>query len=189
MDWKKYNPPEEVRQILLANPHVTLISTVQELVDLSVGGPSGDSIDVTYDVPGYGRVVEASVARVRNGISANFTTPYMRRRDPDALVVGDERPTDKQTFQQRFGYEFSILRARSFEWLTKTPLVMYAFISGKEGMGVDSLVLAPANAGFFAFGLALLQGIISYDEIPKHFNPKAVLYVCPPFRYTDLGGK
>jgi hypothetical protein len=189
MDWKKYNPPEEVRQILKANPRVTLISTVQELTDLAVGGPSCDSFEVMYDVPGFGRVIEASVARVRNGISANFTTPYMRRRDPDALVVGDNRPTDKQTFQQRFGYDFSILRDRSFEWLTKIPLVMYGFISGKEGMGVDSLVLAPANAGFFAFGLALLQGIIPYDEIPKHFNPKAVLYVCPPFRYTDLGGK
>ena len=189
MDWKKYNPPEEVCQILNANKRVTLISTTQELTDLAVGGASSDSFEVTYDVPGFGRVIEASVARVRNGISANYTTPYMRRRDPDALVVGDNRPTDKETFSQRFGYEFSTLRDKTFEWLKKTPLIMYAFISGKEGMGVDSLVIAPANAGFFAFGLALLQGIIPYDEIPKHFAPKAVLYVAPPFRYTDFGGK
>jgi hypothetical protein len=75
MDWKKYNPPEEVRQILAANHNVTIISTSQELTDLAVGGPASDSFEVTYDVPGFGRVVEAIVARVRNGISANYTTP------------------------------------------------------------------------------------------------------------------
>jgi hypothetical protein len=40
-----------------------------------------------YDIPNRGKVVEALVCRVRNGISANYTEPYMRRRDPDCMVI------------------------------------------------------------------------------------------------------
>jgi hypothetical protein len=58
-----------------------------------------------------------------------------------------------------------------------------------EGTGTDAVVIAPANAGFFALGLALLQGLLGPDEIPEDFNPKAVIYVAPPFRHTHLEGK
>ena len=41
-------------------------------------------------MPGKGRVVEAVACRVKNGISANYLEPYMRRRDPDCMVIADD---------------------------------------------------------------------------------------------------
>jgi hypothetical protein len=82
---------------------LTIASTTNELIDLACGGPKSDYFEVAYDVPGKGRFVEATVARVRNGVAANYTEPYMRRRDPDCMVIGDGLPTDKESFQQRFG--------------------------------------------------------------------------------------
>jgi hypothetical protein len=37
---------------------------------------------------------------------------------------------------------------------------VFPFIAGAAGKGIDAVVVAPANAGFFALGLALLQGIL-----------------------------
>ncbi|NPV85648.1 MAG: DUF4914 family protein [Anaerolineae bacterium] len=189
MDWKRYNPPEDVKKLLEENPKVTIVSSSNELMEMACGGKRHDTFDVFYEVPGFGKVVEATVARVRNGISVNYTTSYMRRRDPDALIVGDNLPTDKPTFREVYGYDFSVMRAKTFDWLKKHPLIMYGFTAGRRDIGLDALVIVPANAGFFAFGLALLQGIIAYKDIPEDFHPKAVVYVAPTFRYTDFGGK
>ncbi|GBE76813.1 hypothetical protein myaer87_40400 [Microcystis aeruginosa NIES-87] len=51
------------------------------------------------------------------------------------------------------------------------------------------MVVAPANAGFFALGLSLLQGIDDPSEIGSDFLPGAVLYVAPPFRHQVFQGK
>src|SRR5512145_190565 len=99
--WRKLNPAPDVAEILAAAPSVVVPGTLAELLDLSVGGAGRDSFEVAYDVPGKGRVVEATVARVRNGISANYPEPYMRRRDPDCMVVADGLPTDKERFAER----------------------------------------------------------------------------------------
>lgn len=189
MNWKIFNPPSEVERIFAACKNLTVVNSTNELIDLSCGGSGKSHFEVSYDVPGFGKVVEAEVSRVRNGVSVNFTTAYMRRRDPDALVVGDDFPTDKQTFKERFGYDFSSLKKKTLDWLVKQPLIVYGFVAGKKGTGVDAICIAPANSGFFAFCLALLQGIIPYEEIPGDFQPECVIYVAPTFRYTDLGGK
>lgn len=42
---------------------------------------------------------------------------------------------------------------------------------------------------FFAAGLADLQGFIPEDEIPETFEPKAIIYLAPPFRHTHFDGK
>jgi predicted small integral membrane protein len=42
-------------------------------------------------------------------------------------------------------------------------------------MGVEAMVIAPANAAFFAFGLALLQGIIPREELTPAFAPRATI--------------
>jgi hypothetical protein len=55
--------------------------------------------------------------------------------------------------------------------------------------GLPSMAVCPANAGFFAFGLALLQGIVPPDELDETFHPGAVIYVAPPFRHTHFDGK
>ncbi|MBE0541217.1 MAG: DUF4914 family protein [Verrucomicrobia bacterium] len=189
LNWQKYHPPVEAADILTHCKRLTIASTTDELIDLACGGPKSNYFEVAYDVPGKGRVVEATVARVRNGVAANYPDPYMRRRDPDCMVVGDGLPTDKESFQQRFGADFAPLRQQTFDWLKGQELAMFGFVAGGAGLGMDALVIAPGNAGFFALGLAMLQGIIPADEIPASFMPRAIIYVAPVFRHTHCNGK
>ena len=189
-DWQRYEPPPEAVAILAGCPQLTVVSTVEELVAGACGGePGSNYYEVAYEVPGKGRVVEAKVARVRNGISANYTEGYMRRRDPDCMLIADSLPTDKPTYLERFGVEFAGVRNETLNWLKQQPLVVFGFTAGQSDIGLDSLVIAPANAGFFALGLALLQGIIPYAEISADFRPKCVIYVAPPFRHTHFNGR
>lgn len=188
-DWYKYNPPAEAAEILTQCKKLIIASTTTELIDLACGGSKSNYYEVAYDVPGKGRVLEATVARARNGIVANYVEPYMRRRDPDCMVIGDGFPTDKESFRERFGTEFGPLREQTFEWLKTQELAMFGFVAGGEGLGIDAMVIAPANAGFFALGLAMLQGIIPMDELPESFVPRAIIYVAPVFRHTHCGGK
>jgi len=163
---------------------------VADLIKLATRnvGPDGYH-HVAYDVPGKGMVDEVLVCKVKNGISANYLETYMRRRDPDCMVIGDNRPTNKPTFAERYGKPFDDLRKETFEWLMTQELACFPFIAGMPGKGKDALAICPANAGFFALGLAMLQGIIPADELPADFEPKAIVYVAPPFRHTHLEGK
>lgn len=187
--WQVLNPPEELREIFTGCPSVCVASTVQELVDLACGGKGHQSFETAYDLPDGRRVVEAVTVRVRNGVATNYMEPYMRRRDPDCMVIGDTLPTDKETFRQRFGTDFEPLRQEALRWLKTQDLATYGFVAGKMGMGLDAIVVAPANAGFFALGLALLQGIIAVQEIPTGFAPRAIVYVAPVFRHTHFAGR
>jgi hypothetical protein len=159
------------------------------LIDLACGGVGSNHYEVAYDVPDNGTVVEAIVARVRNGVSANYPEPYMRRRDPNCMVIADDKPTDKPTYWERFGEDFDEMREATFDWLKDQSLAMFGYVAGQEGMGMDAVVIAPANAGFFALGLALLQGVIPESEIPEDFEPRAIIYVAPIFRHTHYDGK
>ncbi len=188
-DWKRYNPPKELAAILKANPDVTVISTTDELLERACGAPNSKTFEVSYDVPGLSKIIDASVVRVRNGIAANYPSAYMRRRDPDAMLIGDDGPTDHMRFEEVYQYPFAELRQRTFDWLSENPLIIYAYVTGKKGLGQDALVVAPANAAFFGFGMALLQGITAYEDVGKDFKPASVIYVAPTFRYTDLDGK
>lgn len=187
--WQKLNPPEEIAEIFRSAPKVVVASTLDELFALSTGTPDNSFYEVAYDVPGKGQTVEATVARVRNGIAVNYVEPYMRRRDPDSLVVGDGDATDKLTYKQIYGEEFDPVRASALEWLKGQELAVFAFTAGQPGMGVDALAIAPLNAGFFALALAMLQGITPVEELDAGFQPKAVLFVAPPFRHTHFKGK
>ncbi len=184
-----YPLPAEARDILENARSVTVANTVDDLLALAVrdAGPDGWH-PVAYDVNGES-VLEARACRVKNGIAANYIEPYMRRRDPNCMVIGDDRPTDKPTFKERFGKSFEDMRTETFAWMKTQHLAMFAFRAGMPGTGTDAIVIAPANAGFFALGLALLQGLLHTDEIPEGFDPKAVIYVAPPFRHTHLDGK
>lgn len=181
--------PPELAAILAACPGYALARNVDELVKLAVRDARHGWHTVTYDVPGRGPVDEAKVCRVRNGIAANYLDPYMRRRDPDCMVIGDDRPTDKPTYRQRFGTDFDPVREETFAWLKTQRLAVFPFIAGLPGKGMHAVVVAPDNAGFFALGLALLQGILAPDEVPADFNPHAVIYVAPPFRHTHFDGR
>ncbi len=189
MDWERYHLPVEAARIVKACPSLTIASTMDELINLACGGLGSNHFEVAYDVPELGETVEAIVARVRNGVSVNYPEPYMRRRDPDCLVVADDGPTDKSTYWERYGEDFGGVREATFAWLAARPLVMFGYVAGQPGMGMDSVAIAPANAGFFALSLALLQGIIPEDDIPENFMPRSIIYVAPPFRHTHYDGR
>ena len=189
MPWTRFNLPDEARRIVSTAPSLTLARNVNELVELAVRDADHGWHEVSYDVPGRGKVVEARVCRTRNGVSANYLEPYMRRRDPGCMCIGDERPSNKQRFHDRFGMPFDEVRQETFDWLCQQDLALFSFIAGVQGQGIDAVVICPANAGFFAMGLALLQGMLDYETIRKDFNPQAVIYVAPPFRHTHFDGK
>ena len=81
------------------------------------------------------------------------------------------------------------MRTESFTWLITQELAIFGFTAGEPGMGLDVFAIVPANAGFFALGLAMLQSIITYEQIPPSFRLKAVIYALPVFRHTHFAGK
>lgn len=184
-----FNVSREVAEVLESAPSVILAHTTADLIGLATRDAVHGWQTVGYDVPGRGRVEEVRVCRTRNGICANYTEPYMRRRDPDCMVIGDQRPTDKPTFLERYGKSFDPLREETFAWLKTQPLAVFPFYAGIKGKGTDAIVIAPDNAGFFALGLAMLQGIMASADLPEDFFPQAVIYVAPPFRHTHFEGK
>ncbi|MGL4513572.1 MAG: DUF4914 family protein [Lacipirellulaceae bacterium] len=192
-----------VMSVLEAAQHagrLHLAGSIDELVALSTPdaskglgqvGPDGKYV-VGYEVPGRGFVREAHVCRVRNGIAANYFDPYMRRRDPDCMVVGDDTATDKPTYEGRYGKPFGELREQTLAWLRTEPIACFFFRSGLPDEPLNAVAIAPANAGFFALGLAMLQGIVPLDEVRAAgaaYNHDAVLWVAPPFRHTHFDGK
>ncbi|MEX0887636.1 MAG: DUF4914 family protein [Phycisphaeraceae bacterium] len=188
-DRPKVKLPPEVDAILREARQVAYIGSIEELVALAVPEPDERGYHhVTYDVPGHGQVEEAFVCRVRNGIAANYTEPYMRRRDPDCMVIADDKPTNKPHFRDRFGREFAPLRDETFAWLKQQELACFFFHSGVDGKGLASVAICPANAGFFALGLGMLQGIVPLDQVHEDYEPRAFVYVAPPFRQTHFEG-
>lgn len=182
--------PNRLRDVLESCQGWTVARRIDDLVELATCDAVDGWHEVAYEVRGRGRVVEAKVCRVNNGIAANYMEPYMRRRDPDCMVIGDHRPTNKPLFSERFDRDFEEVRQETFAWLKTQQLALFPFFAGTAGHGyVDAVVVAPANAGFFALGLALLQGIVPVEELPEGFDPKAVIYVAPPFRHTHFDGK
>jgi hypothetical protein len=185
-----FDIPPEVADLVAKAPSVVIPNSLKDLEELAVRDADAEGYHyVSYEVPGKGSVTEAKACRVKNGIAANYMEPYMRRRDPDCMVIGDDRPTDKPTFKERFGESFDKLREESLEWLSGQPLAMFPFNAGIAGKGMDALVIAPDNAGFFALGLALLQGMIKPEDVPEDFSPKAIIYVAPPYRHTHFDGR
>jgi len=187
--WEIFNPPEELAQLLVQAPKVHCAGSTDELFSLITVQCELDRLTVAYNLPDGRRFEEAHVARVRNGIVVNYTEPYMRRRDPESMVIADEQPSDKPRFRERFGREFSELRQQTLAWLSQQELAVFAFRSGWQLLGADALAVAPANAAFFPLGLALLQGILPLDAIPADFSPELLIYVAPPFRHTFFNGK
>lgn len=181
--------PQEFENVIRKAPKVVVANSLDDLIAIATGDANSAYFEVAYDVPQNGRVVEATVSRVRNGIVANYSDPYMRRRDPDSLVVGDDLDTDQLTFKQIYGNDFEEVRTQSLEWLATQELAMFAFTAGQKEIGQSAIAIVPLNAGFFALGLAMLQGIQNFDEIKDIFEPKLFLLCVPPFRHTFFKGK
>ena len=168
--------PADVVATLEASPEVLVPRSRTQLIKLSLGDhveniDNGSSqFEVAYDVPGRGRVVEATVTRCRNGVAVNYTEPYMRRRDPDCMVVADEGPSEKPRFVDRFDTSFAPVRRDILAWLGTQELIALPFVSGSPEFGYDSLLIAPKNAAFFAAALADLQGMLPGVDIEDGFH-------------------
>ena len=184
----KMNLPEETKKILEGCRKIIIPESREHLLNISTDG-NKDYFEIYYEVKGKGPVLEGTVSKCKNGLAVNFPEPYMRRRESDCLVVSDNKETDKPRFFERYGYDFKELREETFEWLKLQDLIVMPFMSGGEEYGYSSLLVAPANAGFFATALADIQGFISANEIPEGFRPKAIVYLAPPFRHTHFNGK
>jgi hypothetical protein len=186
--FKKFVLPKELEEIL-ASKEVILAESREDLLDLATGRTEQKVYEVTYDTPGKGNVLEATVVKCKNGISVNYIEPYMRRRDPDCTVIADDKPTDKPRYKERFGVEFGGVRNETLKWLEgQEELIIVPFMAGGDD-GYEALLVAPGNAGFFAALLADLQGFIPRSKMPQVFKPRAIVYLAPPFRHTHFDGK
>ncbi len=181
--------PGEILSVITSSPRAIFFNSPQEIYEESLGGGDGNHFEVVYDVQGKGLYTEAVVNRVSNGILANYPEPYMRRRDPDTMLIGDTKPTDKKRFSDAYDYDFGELREETFEWLKGQELAVFLCFAGNYPVGSGGIVITPLNASFFAFGLALLQKLIPVDKLPEGFSIEAVVFVAPPFRHTHFSGK
>ncbi len=182
--------PEHVREILKSARSCRFIGERSSLLDIALGNPTNTKYEVGYEVDGK-FVPEVNVARCKNGFAVNYLEEYMRRRDPECMLIGDEKPTDKTRFEQRQGSKFSSLREETFKWLEQQDLIVTAFTLGafEEHESYGGLLIAPDNAGFFIAGLADLQGIIDLSKLEHDFKVHTALFLAPPFRHTHFEGK
>ncbi|MFN3660218.1 MAG: DUF4914 family protein, partial [Brevinematales bacterium] len=142
--------PKEIGDILQECPALTTFNTRQELLEICLGSPENNLYEVKYTLDNTTEITEATVIRCKNGIVVNYPDPYMRRRDPNSMVIGDEEETDKPTFQEKYNRPFDEVRKSTFEWLSKQELLIMPFVSGDDSLNYYSLLIAPKNAAFFA---------------------------------------
>lgn len=181
--------PDVLREIFANSRSVRFASGIEDLEGLACGNRNNSEWTVSYVLPDGRRVDEAKVVRVKNGISGNYTEAYMRRRDPNCMLVADMNPSDKPRFHERFDRSFDEIREETFGWLAEQDLAVFAFEMGYSGLGGDALAVCPANACFFAFGLGLLQGVLDIRNLDRPFKPSFIIYVAPPFRHTHFDGR
>jgi hypothetical protein len=181
--------PQEVVELLNGQADIFMPNTRQELLTLALGKEGNKTYEVAYDVPNKGEVVEADVVKCKNGISINYRETYMRRRDPNSMVIGDDDATDKPKYTDKFGKPFEGTRKETFDWLKERDLIVMPFLAGGSKYGYEALMIAPRNAGFFALALSDLQAFIPANEVRDGFEPKAIVYIAPPFRHTHFDGK
>jgi hypothetical protein len=185
---KKFNLDATALDIIENARSVIIPKTREELVTMSLGGNCNDSYEVGYEVNGK-LITEATVVRCKNGVAVNYLDDYMRRRDPECMIIGDEKETDKPRFADMFEGKFEAIRQSTFEWLKKQDLILMPFMSGGKEHGYPSILIAPRNAAFFATALADLQHFVDIDQWKGEFTPRAVIYLAPPFRHTHFGEK
>jgi len=185
---EKFILPEELKQALRNCRGTAVPRTKRELFEMAFGQDHANFYDVAYQVEGKGLYKEANVVRCKNGAAVNYAEDYMRRRDPNCMYIADDKPTDKPRFADVFGYEFEELRKETMEWFTYQNLLVLPFYAGGQEYGYGSLLICPVNAAFFACALADIQGFVPIEEIDG-YEPRAIVYVAPPFRHTHFDGK
>jgi hypothetical protein len=201
-NWSEFELPSHVREVLSAAPLVQTPDSREQLMDWALGRATGETnwtlgnrddhgqYEAVFQTTTGERITEAMITKARNGLAVNFPDPAMRRRDPDAMVIGDQLPTDKPTYEQRFGEPFDKTRQETLDWLKTQELVAMPFYSGTDALGYGSLLIVPRQAAFFAAILGDLQGMIPRNKVPANFRiTGGVLFVAPPFRHTHFAGR
>jgi hypothetical protein len=186
--WSKWKIPKNVKDVLNNCISVTIIKDRAQILSMATGGKK-DFFEVDYEINGKGNLVEATVAKCKNGVAINYPETYMRRRDPECMVIGDEETTEKKRFKDKFNKTFAEVKQDTFDWLKSQNLAVLVHRVGGKKTGYYGLLIAPDNAGFFIGGLADLQGLVDYKYLPDSFEPKSIIYLAPPFRYTHFEGK
>lgn len=189
LEKRKVCLPDDAKVILTGCKSFKVFDNVKQLSVAAVGGENRNYFEVSYSLPNNEIITEVIVHKVTNGISANYTDAYMRRRDPDTMLIGDDLPSDKEKFKDKFGYNFDELRKETISWLQSQELAVFFYFAGRNNIGSGGIAIAPANAGFFAMGLAMLQQIIPMDELPDEYIIDSAIYVAPTFRHTHFNGK
>src|ERR1035437_10249244 len=200
--WADLELPAHAREVLSAAPLVQAPETRAQLLDWALGRSTGETdwtlgnrddrgeYEAAFQTAGAGRITEAVITKARNGLAINFPAPPVPRRAPDEMVIGDRRPTDKPTYEQRFGEPFDQTRQQTLDWLKTQELVAMPFYAGTDALGYGSLLIVPRQAAFFAAALADLQGMIARSQVPANFKVTGgVLFVAPPFRHTHFSGR
>ncbi len=189
LDKKGIILPENISTLLSTCKKLSVFDTTNDLAIAATNGEENVEYEVKYEIPGKGEYTEAIVHRVRNGISANYTEAYMRRRDPDTMVIADNQPTDKQRFSDKYGYDFSSLQEETFEWMKQQELAIFFYFAGRAGIGSLGVAVVPSNAAFFAMGLSMLQEIVPADQLKEGAKIESSILVAPVFRHTHFEGK
>lgn len=103
------------------------------------------------------------------------------------MVIGDDLPTDKPTYFERFGEKFDKTRQKTLDWLKTQELIVVPFFAGPDELGYGTLLICPKQAGFFAGCTGDLQGMIPNSQVPANFKLSGgVLFMAPPFRHHAL---
>lgn len=187
---KSFVIPKELKNIL-QNSNIFVPNTKQQLLNYSVGGENNHSFDVIYKINNT-PLREATVVRCKNGIAVNFDDVSLRRRDPESMVIADNNPTDKETYEKRFNKTFENDRKETLDWLkNQKDILILPFFAGNDKLkiGYEAIAIMPLNTAFFATAIADIQGFIPKNKLPSNFTPKAILYIAPPFRHTHFNGK
>ena len=92
-------------------------------------------VDGGVSVDTIGRAAEAGADVFVAG------TAVYRAGDPDAMVIGDSKPTDQPTYDKRFGKPFEPVRQETFAWLRTQDLIVMPFNSGPDELGLGSLLI------------------------------------------------
>ena len=114
----------EVSAALQKCKFIAYAETREELEEMVYGPTHTSRYDVVYPIEGRGVVKEAEVVRCKNGPAVNFMEDYMRRRDPNCMLIGDDLPTDKPRFVDRYGYEFSKMRQETLDWISTQQVLL-----------------------------------------------------------------
>lgn len=186
---QKLKLSDDILRLLADSKSIICPNSREELIALSLGGPQNKSFEVAYDIGQGESKLEAIVTRCKNGVVANYPEDYMRRRDPNCLIVADHDATDKPRYEDVYHTDFAPVRQATFDWLAAQDLIVMPFMAGGDSFDYHSLYIGPKNAAFFALGMADLQFFLPWSEIPVPFVPRSIVFLAPPFRHTHFSGK